>query len=1100
MDFRVLGPLEVGERAASVAIGGGKQRVLLALLLSHARQPLSTDWLIDALWGETPPASAGNSVHVYVSQLRKALGDGRLRTSGRGYVLDVGADELDAERFDRLVVEGRVQRAAGDSRAAIEVLSRALALWRGPAFGDLTDEESLRGEVERLEELRLDAVEERIEAELDLRNGGELVPELEALVRANPLRERFRSQLMLALYRRGRQADALEVYRDGRRMLRDELGLEPGPELQRLERAILSHDAALAAAPARARPRTRRGAWLVAGGGALLLAVIAAVVVELPRGGSGGLTAIAPNSLGILDPGSRRLVAQVPAGIRPGPLASANGSVWVANVDDRTVSRIDARTHALVRTIPIGGTPAGVAAGGGGIWVSTVEGRVYRIEPRFDAVRRVADVSEPTAAFGDTVAGVATGLGAVWVADRLGLVSRLDRAGRITGRFDVGFGASGITVGARAVWVTNSGDGTISRIDPAGATTRIPVGHGPAAVVVGAGSVWVVNSLDDTLIRIDPGTNAVVAAIPVGRGPTALAVGAGAIWVAAERDGTLLRVDPGSNRVVDSVPVQNSPVALGIVGGSLWVSVDRRAPATPGAAGGVVRIETPDDPGPLDPAYATTGLQFEYLTGATLMNYPDRPAPEGARLVPEVAQAAPSLSGDGRRYTFVVRPGFRFSPPSNEPVTARTFKYAIERSLDPRIEASGVVDMSDVVGVKEYRSGKARHIRGVIARGRRLTIVLKRPLGDLPARLSTPAFAAVPLGAPVAAQPNRPLASAGPYYVSSYTPGQELVLRRNPRYGGDRPRRFRQIDIAIGVSQARALSDVESGVGDYAAGGIPPNAARSLRQRYGPGSAAARDGRQRYFVNSTLGLRMLALNTSRPLFSDPRLRRAVAYAIDRSALADQERRFFSAGPFGGGGPTDAYLPHGMPGASRGDVYPVAGPNLARARALVDPGPRRRAIFYTCNKPPCPQQAAIVRSNLRAIGIDVEVREFSKPVMYTRASEAQAPYDILTLGWSADYADPGDFLNSLLDGRPPSGPNFARFDEPPYSRQLRTAARLSGAGRYRVYGKLARELARHASPLVVYESDESRDFFSARIGCQVYQPVYGMDLAALCLRH
>ena len=476
------------------------------------------------------------------------------------------------------------------------------------------------------------------------------------------------------------------------------------------------------------------------------------------------------------------------------------------------------------------------------------------------------------------------------------------------------------------------------------------------------------------------------------------------------------------------------------------------------------------------------------------MNYLDRPAPEGSRAVPEVAASAPTRSDDGRRYTFVVRGGFRFSPPSGEPVTARTFKEALERLFDPRV-VPNAPDLSDVVGMDAFRAGRAPHVTGIVARGRRLTFRLKQPLGDLPERLSAGTMCAVPRGAPV----GRPLVlpAAGPYYVASYVAGQELVLRRNPNYSGPRPHGPSEIDVRIGISQQRAVADVEAGRADYAAGGVPAGDLARLRARYGSG----RD--RRFFVNPTLNLRMLVLNTSRPLFSDARLRQAAAYAIDRSALAAQEQRYFHAGQFSGGAATDAYLPDAMPGAPRPGTHPLAGGDLARARGLAgDAGAHRRAVLYTCNTPPCTQEAAIVRADLRRIGIDVEVDAFSKPVMYGRAGRPDAPFDILTIGWYADYADPGNFLGPLLTGSVPDdrwSANYGHFQDPSFTPRLRAAARLSGTARYASYGRLAQELARDSSPLVVYESDEAHDFFAARVGCQVYQPVWGMDLAALCLR-
>jgi DNA-binding SARP family transcriptional activator len=241
MDFRFLGPLEVFEHDRTLALGGVKQRSLLALLLLQANELVSTDRLIDQLWGTSPPATAGKSVQVYVSRLRKVLGEGRLVTHGRGYLLRVESGELDLARFEQLADEAR--RAPPEASA--RKLREALALWRGPALADLAYESFAQVEIARLEEMRLAVVEQRIDADLALGRHAELVGELEALVARQPLRERLRCQLMLALYRSARQAEALEAYRAARRELQDELGLDPGAELRQLEQAILRQDPAL---------------------------------------------------------------------------------------------------------------------------------------------------------------------------------------------------------------------------------------------------------------------------------------------------------------------------------------------------------------------------------------------------------------------------------------------------------------------------------------------------------------------------------------------------------------------------------------------------------------------------------------------------------------------------------------------------------------------------------------------------------------------------------------------------------------------------------------------------------------------------------------
>src|SRR5262245_12883914 len=252
MEFRLLGPLEVWHEGRALELRGLKRRAVLALLLVHANEVVSRDRLIDELWEEHPPANASAALQNHISRLRKDLGPELLVTKDSGYLLSVDPDALDVWRFEGLVAEAG-GLSAPERRAKLD---EALALWRGHALADLLQEQTLAIESARLEGLRLSALERRIEADLELGRHEQLVPELEALVAAQPLREHPRALLILALYRCGRQAEALEAYRETRRVLVDELGIDPGPELRELEQAILRQDpgltvpAAAAAAPA----------------------------------------------------------------------------------------------------------------------------------------------------------------------------------------------------------------------------------------------------------------------------------------------------------------------------------------------------------------------------------------------------------------------------------------------------------------------------------------------------------------------------------------------------------------------------------------------------------------------------------------------------------------------------------------------------------------------------------------------------------------------------------------------------------------------------------------------------------------------------------
>ena len=498
--------------------------------------------------------------------------------------------------------------------------------------------------------------------------------------------------------------------------------------------------------------------------------------------------------------------------------------------------------------------------------------------------------------------------------------------------------------------------------------------------------------------------------------------------------------------------------------------------------GGTAHFNLATDTDFVDPAlaYYSVSWQHEYATCAKLLNYPDKPGAAGSQLVPEVAAGMPKISADGKTYTFTVRSGFQFSPPSNEQVTAKTFEYAIQRVQNPKMQSPGAQFISDLKSAK--------------ASGNTLTIVLTKKAPDFLSRIAMPFFCAVPLDTPIDSNGVTKIAGAGPYYVASWNPKRQLILKRNPNYHGSRPHNLEQIVYTIGVRPEASALQIQKNQADYAVDGIPPALQSQMGRKFGPGSKVAKEGKQQYFVNPTLSFRYLALNTTRPLFEDVKVRQAVNYAIDRRALLVQRGAF-------AGRPTSHYLPPGIPGYSKEEVYPTTAPDVDKAKQLAGSG-KRTAILYTCNESPCPEQAQIVQSNLAAIGIDVEVKQFERAVQFSKEGTRGEAFDIGFEGWQADYADPYDFINVLLYGKSiqkANNVNFAYFDDPSYNEKMEDAAGLAGAKRYDTYGKLDLDLAQNASPLAAWDNDNERDFFSARIGCQLFQPVYGMDIAAMCLR-
>ena len=496
----------------------------------------------------------------------------------------------------------------------------------------------------------------------------------------------------------------------------------------------------------------------------------------------------------------------------------------------------------------------------------------------------------------------------------------------------------------------------------------------------------------------------------------------------------------------------------------------------------------------VDPALASSSESRAVLdtTCARLLTYPDKPAPEGSRLVPEVAAAYPHPSHDRREWTFTLRSGFRFSDGS--PVRANAFARAINRTLAPGVTSPALQYTQDVIGADDVRAGKAVSARGIVARGNRLVVRFARPVPDFPVWTTMSFFCAVPPTLPPDPEGIGAFPAAGPYYVSEYRPDERIVLRRNRFYGGNRPHHVDGFEVDVRPrSEGELLDRVESGEIDWTYAGAPIyfDSGRGLIAKYGL------DG-PRFFVRPGFTLRLLVLNSSRPLFKDnPQLRRAVNLALDRQALSRA-----TAGTQGWSELTDQYLPELVPGYRAAEITPLTEPDVRRAVELAHGNERDgKAIFYVPDFPPPLALAQLVKRQLSAIGLDVELR----PVPYHVTSTGYlgplgapgAAWDIALVLWTPDYLDPYAYLNRMLDARFIGGTNLARFDSPAVNRLLRQAARLEGDARYRRYGELDVQIARSEAPLVPIEFFDEATLVSKRVGCVVLRPA--LDLTAACLR-
>ncbi len=684
IDYRLLGPIEAGVNGHVLDVGGQKQRALLTILLLSANEPVPRDVLIDRLWGERPPAGAQHTLEVYVSRLRTTLepaaGGPVVLTRPGAYVLQAAGERIDVRRFERLAGEGRRALAAhAPSRAAAD-LREALALWRGAPLADVGDEPFAQAEIARLQELRAGVIEDRIEADLALGRHADVVSELEALVAAFPLRERHYQQLMIALYRCGRQAEALAVYQSARRVLVDELGIEPGPDLKRVECAILQQDISLeppaiapavpgqsppVAAPGRARLLTAAGA---------VLAVSAALLLggsSGPRGPAASLTAGA-DTVGIID-GSRDVLSGVVTGAgRPGGAAYGAGATWITDTADNQLLRVN-HSGQVVDRIPVGRGPGGVAVGDGEVWVANqLDGTVSEVNP-------AAGIPVAAIGVGNGPAAVAFGYRSVWVANATdATLSRIDPgSGHLLATIPLGSTPAGLAAGEGGIWVASPDSGQLLLVDPR--TNRVSrsfaVGVSSAGVAVGAGSVWV-GDPGGAVAGIDPVTGHVQKIRTVGS-PAGIAYANGAVWAADSQGGSVWRIDPRSGSA-RPIPVGNQPAILAPAGAGVLVTV---LPSLASHRGGTLTLIaqlSPHDQA-TDPAAAFSMPMWQMLsvTNDGLVGYRRTGGPAGDTLVPDLATALPAPVNGGTTYTFHLRPGIRYS--NGAPVRPEDFRHAIER-------------------------------------------------------------------------------------------------------------------------------------------------------------------------------------------------------------------------------------------------------------------------------------------------------------------------------------------------------------------------------------------------------------------------------------
>jgi peptide/nickel transport system substrate-binding protein len=494
----------------------------------------------------------------------------------------------------------------------------------------------------------------------------------------------------------------------------------------------------------------------------------------------------------------------------------------------------------------------------------------------------------------------------------------------------------------------------------------------------------------------------------------------------------------------------------------------------------------------IDPALAYYQLSWDilYISCRPLLNYPDKPAPQGSRLFADGAAGFPKVTNGGKTYTFTIRRGMKFS--NGVPITAKSYKAAFDRDANPAMQSPSVPFFQDIVGATDASGNPKTPVSGIKASGYTLTMHLVSPGPDILSRMAMLFFCPIPApgqaGAPpINSQGVNTFPGSGPYYVAARTPGGPILIKRNKFYKGSRPHNASAISIvAVNTNPDTSFNQVRRGEINYDLGGLPPTAHAGLAAQYGI-------NKSRYWVTPEIATRYLGLNTRRSVFSSTAERKAANYALDRKGMINLRGAF-------AGTSTDQLLPPNMSGFQRTNVYP-ARPNFIKARKLAKG--TKNAVMYTGTSPTATNQGALVQADFKQIGINVTVQRYSTGTMYKKCGTKTESFDICNVGWIADYPDPFDFLNVLLSGTSIHGSNnnnYSYFNDAHYNHQMALAARLFGAKRYSTYGSLDVQITKNAAPIGAWDNDNDREFISAGTGCYVPQPVYGLaDLALLCLK-
>jgi ABC-type transport system substrate-binding protein len=502
--------------------------------------------------------------------------------------------------------------------------------------------------------------------------------------------------------------------------------------------------------------------------------------------------------------------------------------------------------------------------------------------------------------------------------------------------------------------------------------------------------------------------------------------------------------------------------------------------------GGTLRInQAESDFDFVDPqlAYRTDDWSMIYTTSMPLVGFQEKSGAAGSQLAPIGATAFPTVSGNGKTYTFHIRPGLKFSDGSA--VTAASYQRAWERILSPKMGSPLGVNLSlqdDIVGGQAFLSGKASKISGITAKGLTLTFHLTHPNATFVSILSMQWFTAVKANMPYDSKGVNVYPAAGPYYIASRDPGRSTVLKRNPYYKGNRPANPDQIVFTPNVNTDQSLLQVKAGQSDMDLIGVPSTSAADLGKTFGVNKG-------RFFVGSTSCVNYMAMNNARAPFNNVNVRKAVEYAIDRPA---QVRLL---GAYAGKRTSQMLVP-GIPGYRPFNAYPLKGADVSKAKAVggaaIAAAPTLNVIHTTSTA--ATNRAQVAEFNLKQVGFKVNDVPTPATNYYQVIQTRGTTYNFVTNGgWCADYFDPFDYLNVLFDGRKlqaANNNNYAYFNNAAFNKGLDHASALSGAARATAYAKLDQDLMAKYAPVVPYVISTNRYFVSSRTKNWIYSSYFG----------